>query len=299
MKNRFSQKDNNLFLEISGGLGNQLFQLAALKFFTNKHNLRPVIDLSRISTGKMSREFSIPVALCNILGLEEPSNKPKRPIALIRKKVLWNLESRAPNLRFRDLYYGNGVGFDPGPDANFNFNGISGYFQSFRYPDELGWHDKLKIFEPSNSVYQTLLSEMRQTKPIALHIRGGDYLADNSGIGNLSSSYYSKALHALGGGGQQIWVFTDDIEHAHKIVAPLKISFKIVDELNKLSAIETLYLISAAKKIIVSNSTFAWWAAYMSSKSEIYVPNKWFQAKDEPLDLIPSNWFRLESAWLT
>jgi len=95
-----------------------------------------------------------------------------------------------------------------------------------------------------------------------------------------------------------IWVFTDDALHAHAILEEIGCSFKIIDAERLLTAFETLMLISSAKTIVISNSTFAWWGAYFSQNAEIYCPSKWFQKMSDPIDLIPQNWIQIESRWV-
>jgi hypothetical protein len=299
MNENIIHRSKKLSIEISGGLGNQLFQIAALESFALDHNLKPVINLSKISTGSMPRNFEVPTDLLEVLIPEKLVYEINNRFIIWYKKIVWNIESIFPKVKIRNIYLAKGIGFDPGPGSQFNSKAISGYFQSFRYPEKLEWRDKFKKFTPKGTKFSSLKKEMLQADPIVIHIRGKDYITDKSGVGNLGSSYFSNAIKNANSSNQAVWVFTDDVEHAYRILGPMKINYLIIDRYNDLSAIETIYLIAAAKKIIISNSTFAWWAAYISSNAQVYAPKKWFKEKDDPIDLIPANWHCLDSVWTT
>jgi hypothetical protein len=287
-----------LVFEISGGLGNQLFQLAALNSYAIDFGLEPVVNLSKLSKGNVHREFTVPIELYRILTCQPSNFRFDSGITLWLKRAIWKIESTFPGIKLRNVYNPKAIGFSPESITEFNYKIISGYFQSYRYPDKLGWKNKLNEFSPTNRNFIRFRKEILQVRPIAIHVRGQDYLNDSSGIGNLQLEYFATALEKVNKPNKKIWVFTDDIRYARRILSPLESDFLIVDEAQTLSAIETMYLMATAPVLIISNSTFSWWAAYISSDAQVYAPKKWFQNMDDPLDLIPPDWHRLESIWI-
>ena len=61
---------------------------------------------------------------------------------------------------------------------------------------------------------------------------------------------------------------------------------------------EVMYLMSLGSGHIIANSTFSYWGAYLSKKSQIIIaPSKWFKGWEDPKDLINPKWVRVQSEW--
>ena len=57
-----------------------------------------------------------------------------------------------------------------------------------------------------------------------------------------------------------------------------------------------LHLMSLANHFVIPNSTFAWWAAWLSQvpSKNVIAPQKWFSdSKIDTDDLCPESWIRL------
>ena len=135
-------------------------------------------------------------------------------------------------------------------------------------------------------------------KPLIIHIRLGDY-ANLDLFGIPEKEYYFKALRMAWASNKykKIWVFSNE---------PSKVEQFIPSELKKFSRIVTQELENAAatfqimrlgKGYVLSNSTFGWWAAFLSENenAKVFVPSPWFKNIAEPKYLIPPRWKKLES----
>jgi hypothetical protein len=289
-------KGRTLTCELQGGLGNQLFQLAAAAYVSKKNGLAVNANIDKLQTGHGTTMFSIPEEIFKILCPEIILKKSSIPLFL--KRICWRVTSFISTHFSSYGYRQSEIGYDSQLDSNFTFRRLNGYFQTYRYVDSLEWRSFLGENVIPNSEIDEWLNRMKIANPVVLHIRGGDYLIDKSGIGNLGENYFKQCLSEIAGKDDEIWIFTNDIKHASKLLAKLSYKFIFIDQDNLLSPFSTLLLMSKAKRIIISNSTFSWWAAYLSSNSQIYTPTKWFEKLSDPADLIPSSWKRVPSEWL-
>ena len=129
-------------------------------------------------------------------------------------------------------------------------------------------------------------------KVLAIHYRLGDYLTwgtEQTGGMNMSlpESFYLNALKEIKNlDDYKILLVTDDIENAatklHEIINKVIISdSEIID----------FQLLMHADKVIISNSSFAWWGAYLNKNhAEVFAPENWLGFKvntEMPSNVIP------------
>jgi len=156
---------------------------------------------------------------------------------------------------------------------------LHGYFQSDKY-----WKSK------NISFVSSFLTQIRNkyyffTKPsIAIHIRRGDYV-NNPDFYLLPENYYILALlnHFPDMKNYQIVLFTDDICFAKAHFE----KFKNVHFSEGLNDVEDMALMSLCDNYILSNSTFAWWAAYLGQKknSKVIYPAVYFQGSKKEFNM--------------
>jgi len=127
---------------------------------------------------------------------------------------------------------------------------------------------------------------------IAVHIRRGDYLNFSDIFLLPDKQYYEEALLDI----QRdmplanIVVFTDDISTSLTIIPEPDL---ILGPESKLSPAETVMLMSQASAIVGANSTFSWWAGFLSMKQEAEIIFPWPWHKEQVRDrmsLIPEKW---------
>jgi hypothetical protein len=172
---------------------------------------------------------------------------------------------------------------------------LGGHYQSYKYFD----HNKdyiHQLFSPSNNITDILYKKYGKdvSKVTAVQVRRGDYYKFPNHHPLLTPEYYSKAVKLANP--EEIWIFSDDIEWCQKNLN-FDGSVRYIEDEDYIE----LYLMTLCKNVIISNSSFGWWAAYLNTNSnvQIYAPSPWFGPaiindgfKLE--DLIPKEWNTIE-----
>ena len=130
---------------------------------------------------------------------------------------------------------------------------------------------------------------------ISLHIRRGDYVVNpNHPVQPLE--YYDEALKCLPQNFPVI-VFSDDPKWCHEQELFSGDRFNISDDN---SADFDLCLMSMCKCHVIANSSYSWWAAWLSTNKDkkVVAPQQWFGStgytKDhDTKDVTPDTWIRL------
>ena len=110
--------------------------------------------------------------------------------------------------------------------------------------------------------------------------------------------YYNNAIHLIYeilGINVNFFIFSDDIEWCRYNFKTLNNSI-IVDHDHKGERFSNyLALMIECKHFIIPNSTFGWWAAFLSDHPQktVIAPNKWFNKKITTKDLLPNSWIKI------
>ncbi|NJN24996.1 MAG: hypothetical protein HC819_02935 [Cyclobacteriaceae bacterium] len=153
---------------------------------------------------------------------------------------------------------------------------MHGYYQS---PDFFE-HAK-NIIKQNLSVKKKYIRSFELKYPISqtqqiltIHIRGGDYKIQPQNL--LPLHYYQTCLEIIKSlENYSIYIISDDFEYASDFVSKLELgSARVV--FSRQSLIDDFLLLKFAKIAIISNSTFAWWAAYLNETAkQIFAPKNW------------------------
>jgi hypothetical protein len=282
---------------MAGGLGNQLFILTAGTYYSLQNEEKVIFDFSRYANGIPPHGSDI--RLFNTDAIFQ--YRPYRNFAIAGLDKISNRLSRA----LFPTYTSPGVGYDSVLETHVLENLIFGYFQSYKYLE----HPKVRNLVDSlylDSVsewFDKCSSEMLELPTISVHIRRGDYINVKDTFGVLRSDYYDSAINFILKNSSvryaRVLVFSDDVVLAKQIFRNLEISLPVqFAESPEDNPEENLMLMSQSDAIVISNSTFSWWAAQLGKKSKFVVcPSKWFRGMLDPEDLFPPEWHRQESQW--
>lgn len=168
---------------------------------------------------------------------------------------------------------------------------IVGYFQSYVWAEAIQ-ADIFRMFIPRMSQLAVKLSnDILTDRATVVHVRAGDY--KNTDFGLLNNDYYRKALAKLRlPSSSHIYVFSDEISEAKKIEAfEAYTNVHFVDDSN-LNPGEIIMAMAAGANFIIANSSFSWWAAYLrkNKTAQVIAPKPWFDSKITPHNILDPQW---------
>lgn len=141
---------------------------------------------------------------------------------------------------------------------------------------------------------KNLYEEISQPKSVCVHVRGGDFIGTIHDT--VDHSFYLNAISHINSKKSDLkfYFFSDDHILLSKILSKLLIlefDYSIVEKGN---TIDDFIIMICANHFIIPNSTFSWWAAYLSNKTDkvVIIPKFW--TKD---DLNASNHIK-EEGWI-
>ncbi len=253
---------------LRGGLGNQLFLFAAGL--------------------EVSRRLDLSLHLWTKPLSDDKATKRRFELATVVEGIAtWGDESTVKRqFREKDFAYDSGIEEVEQPCR------LEGYFQSAKYFRQC--HDELITLVARASDFRRGTSELIGDY-IAVQIRRGDYLkpAQAKFHGVVPISFFWTAVKELRErlGDLPVRVFSDDESVAVSFAESIEHAQAHVSSAEE-SPLYLLGVLSKAKGLVISNSSFGWWAAFLSGLGrEVIVPYPWFR---DPLvdtsDLLEPSW---------
>ena len=122
----------------------------------------------------------------------------------------------------------------------------------------------------------------------------GDYLKLSQRYKSPKKDFIEKALAQLSHHIKRLLVFSDEIDKAVELVKSCKGSERFMIIPMRGSEIEDIREMTACEELIISCSSFSWWAAYLGENKKVIVDKKWYN--DNGLidkDIYEDNWIRI------
>ena len=296
-----------IIVNLKGGLGNQMFQYA-LGYTLSKNKKVPLyFDLRLMEEEKIkpsprnvSRDFDL-----DIFGIKKDIVSKKDLIRTIQFPNNYRLRKYISiildNLNLFVFYEKKRLFNERIFNNNFKNIYLDGLWQSEKYfrdfRDEI-----LKIYnfeiikEKEKNI--NFLKRIDFSKSVCLNVRRTDFI-NNPEHNVVNINYYKNAVRNFRnilGDDFKIYVFSDDLEWCKKNLKFNNIEF-VEHEYAGYKFYDYLYLMSSFKNFIIPNSSFGWWACWLSKYKDkvIMTPERWSGLIDECLiDIVPPSWIRVK-----
>jgi hypothetical protein len=282
-------------VQLTGGLGNQMFQYAAAKALALHHKTNLLLDTSSFYREELP-ELEVPrnFELYNFDGaIDDYTNIVNENFKEKR------IEKILPNYK-RTVYKEPFYHFD---DNFFKSNAtvyLKGGWQSYKYFSL--YNEIIKsTFKLKESITASFINSADLfSNSVGVHIRRGDYLRKKIILdwhGVMDSSYYKRGFDEIAKRGNigKVFYFSDDPLWVEKELVPI-MPGQIISSANSSGHLEDFYLMQHCSHNIIANSSFSWWAAYLNPNPDkmVVAPQRWFnKANLNTKDLLPAGWIKV------
>jgi hypothetical protein len=253
-------KIRNLYVHLHGGLGNQLFQVAAGFELAKKHNLFLVLVYQ---SGMMTHNKSVTEFFSTIFSEFN--------------YISWDNVNSSNVIKYKEDkcfdFYDNII---EKPDSDYY---IHGYFQNKKYLNTYK-QELLNIFYNHRDLHK---KDSFLTNSYFIHIRRGDYVGHPLYVFDMDA-YLKCAISFLKEEKPHFYIFSNDITFCK--------TYSVLDTIEKtfiedMDTLDSLYFMSLCRKGgICSNSTFSGWASMLNDNPDkiVIVPKNWINV-DYPYEI--------------
>lgn len=230
---------------LAGGLGNQMFEIATAASLAKDNNA--VLLINPTEHILPNQGSNVNVYLSNIFSRIVCDENLSIQNVFSWDSSLYKPISYSPNLK------------------------LSGHFQSWKYFDHNREYIQ-KLFSPTEDMKDRIYKKYNFdfSTIVGVQIRRGDYVKFPDHHPLVPVSYFQETMKQFSG--KKFMLFTDDVDWC---INNLDFdSFLIPDETDYME----LYLMTLCSSLIISNSSFGWWGAYLNNtpNKQVYAPSTWF-----------------------
>lgn len=291
-----------IVLQVRGGLGNQMFQYAAIRSYALQNNIKKVCLYTECFENDVLRDFSLDnLQLSDEIDIVEKSfwlntyRKVWRRIKMLLKCQEGNASDTLKLFRFGFFEYLKNSEYLAIPSKKLPLMYFSSVFMDTKYWGQYAELIKkeLRVKTLPTKENEAWIQAIQQEKDsVCVHIRRGDYV-NNAKYMVCDNKYYEKAVQECRErlDNPKFFVFSEDIEYAKTLNLGEQVFY--VDLNNP--DYEELRLMYQCRNFIISNSTFSWWAQCLAEERNLVIsPSKWKNDEVSPSPLIEEDWILMD-----
>ncbi len=283
-----------IIVQLLGGLGNQMFQYALGRRLSLQNSVPLLLDCRLLNDRTPGRHAVQRQYALDIFQISAPQASLKdtivysawgmpRPLRAVARLFRISSESRQTHeIRF---------GYDESVLSIQGRTYLSGLWQSGRYLEgiEETLRRDFRFAVPLDYPAGILRDKIVDCHSVCLHVRRTDYLSNPTSAGSLNIAgldYYRTGVDRIlaENSSARFFVFSDDIPWCRENLTFVPNVDFVPNELAGMKDAAHLELMSMCQSFLIPNSTFSWWAAWLSRHPEkqVFLPDTWFP--DESMD---------------
>jgi len=297
-------------VNITGGLGNQMFQYAFALALKKKHPEEKVyIDIQHYNTIFFKKFKGI--NLHNGYEIDKVFPNANIPVACFCQlaKISYWIPNYVLSRIGRKLLPLRKTEYMPPYSMNYTYDKdaldrkgdcyYEGYWQSaHHYTDVKEELQRVYAHPEPNEYNATYISEMENCNSVGIHVRRGDYLNEPEFRGICGVDYYKKAIESILSDGKKhtFYIFSNDMAWCRENLTPLMQGHQFVFvSVNKgKQSCWDMFLMTHCKDLIIANSSFSWWGAFLNKNVErVYAPEPWLN-RDCEIDVYEDSWIKVK-----
>lgn len=295
-----------IIVKLIGGLGNQMFQYALGRHLAIKYNTVLKLDTSYLLDRRPRKDMVFRDYDLSIFNIEEKIATESEVVSYTRQyKSYWRAlifslfeKISKPNVvREQSPHFESKI-LESGQSAY-----LIGFWQSEKYFKDIEStiRSDFTFKEKLNSRCNSLALTIQSTNAVCLNVRRTDYVTNplsSKYLGFIGLDYIYQAVNLIAENVHQpeFFIFSDDLEWCKENIR-LDYTCTIVShEYAGEKFADYLHLMTLCKHFIIPNSTFAWWAAWLSTNTDkiIIAPKNWVKESSRyNKDLLPEKWIQL------
>lgn len=303
-----------------GRLGNQMFQYASMRAIqeklypdekvnlvfseierngSKKEGFVNQLNVFNVNTEKVVYDQRVRLTLCqNILVLWYFLRRKILKIFSSSKK--YEDRKRKFEIKIQNKYNGNGLylfsyGYYDFRKTDKNEKLFVGFFESQKFFDDIREKivEEFTPKEPPLKKNKDMYKEIVSSESVCVSIRRGDFLKDRFKDSTYvcTPEYFGEAIALMSRKvkNPRFVIFSDDIDWVRREMSfPKGTIYESGDD----PVWEKMRLMYSCKHFIISNSTFSWWAQYLSRNDEkiVIAPSVWRKMGYDGSDLYDNRW---------
>lgn len=277
---------------IKGGIGNQMFIISAADAYSTVVGAEYELDFNLVDLGASSHGNSLQRYL--------PEDAPARTKKLDALEL--KIEGLARRLSPRSGHYSSGAtGYDGYIfELGKRLKSVEGYFQSHKYLEQGSGlpHEILRNMKKESNWGVKIGAELESTNSLAIHVRRGDYTKNHRKLGLLDwPTTLANELSKVLGSFDSVFLFGDDPSFNQFLAQKLSRRIHVALPPPGTPDAEVLVAMTYCQGMILSNSSFSFWAARLGAPSAVWYPWPWFRGIESPSELAPDSWLPYRSIW--